>query len=176
MAPTQTFFDLVNALSSLDVDKFQPFEVITTQYKKLLLAQGAISTDVLIPKTLLESHAPWSCPVLLRVHGGFLVRYTFPIETLSACNLTDRQVTGSSRYAPWFSTWILDYAAKNNAIIVSPNYRLLPEATGEHILEDMNDLWNWLHQGGLSECLREAGHLQVTVDLSRLLLLGESAG
>lgn len=86
------------------------------------------------------------------------------------------QVTGSSRYAPWFSSWILDYAERSDAIIVSPNYRLLPEATGDDILQDINDFWNWLHEGGLSECLKMAGYVDLTVELSQLLLLGESAG
>lgn len=86
------------------------------------------------------------------------------------------QVTGSSRYAPWFSSWILDYAERSDAIIVSPNYRLLPEATGDDILQDINDFWNWLHEGGLSECLKMAGYVDLTVELSQILLLGESAG
>lgn len=86
------------------------------------------------------------------------------------------QVTGSSRYVPWFSNWILDYAIKNQAIIISPNYRLLPEVSGADIMSDMEDFWDWLHKGGLVQCLKGVGHSILTPDLSKILLLGESAG
>ncbi|KAF3402193.1 hypothetical protein DPV78_004645 [Talaromyces pinophilus] len=156
MPPSQ-FFDLLNALSSLDVDKFRPFETVTTQYKYLERSSSGITTDILIPKRLVESKSYANCPILVRIHGGFLV-------------------TGSSRYAPWFSTWILNFALENEAIIVSPNYRLLPEATGEDILEDMNDFWKWLHEGGLTQSISSAGHAFIDPDLDRILMLGESAG
>ncbi|KAJ5097064.1 alpha/beta-hydrolase [Penicillium angulare] len=151
------FFDLMNALSSLDVDKFQSFKILTTKYKKIEQNNVGILTDILIPYNLLKGPNNQKCPVIVRIHGGFLV-------------------TGSSRYAPWFSTWILEYALENNAIIVSPNYRLLPEANGKDILDDMNTFWDWLHAGGASQCLKEAGHLNIIPDIGRILLLGESAG
>jgi acetyl esterase/lipase len=70
----------------------------------------------------------------------------------------------------------LDFALENQAIIVSPNYRLLPEATGEEILEDLGDFWKWLHEGGLTQFISSAGHAFINPDLDRILMLGESAG
>lgn len=70
----------------------------------------------------------------------------------------------------------MDFALENEAIIVSPNYRLLPEATGEDILEDMDDFWKWLHVGGLIQSISSAGHAFIDPDLDRILMLGESAG
>jgi hypothetical protein len=32
--------------------------------------------------------------------------------------------------------------------VVSPDYRLLPESTGQAILEDVEDFWHWLIGGG----------------------------
>lgn len=40
----------------------------------------------------------------------------------------------------------------------------------------MEDFWHWLHEGGLVRCLKEAGHSFLIPDLSKILLLGESAG
>jgi hypothetical protein len=74
MPPAQ-FFDLLNALSSLDVDKFQSFEILTTQYKYLGQRSSGIATDILIPKRLVEPKSYAKCPILVRIHGGFLVRH-----------------------------------------------------------------------------------------------------
>lgn len=76
--PSSQFFDLMDALSSLDVDKFQFFEVISTQYKTLEQDNAGISTDILFPKALLENprQQQSTCPILVRIHGGFLVRYS----------------------------------------------------------------------------------------------------
>ncbi|KAJ6094543.1 alpha/beta-hydrolase [Penicillium canescens] len=155
--PLSPFFDLMSALSALDVNKHQPFEVITTQYKTFEQGSTGISTDILIPKELIGKQKQTKCSILVRIHGGFLV-------------------TGSSRYAPWFSNWILDFAIKSQAVIVSPNYRLLPEASGQEILQDMEDFWNWLHTGGLVQPLEESGHPCIIPDQDNILIIGESAG
>lgn len=59
---------------------------------------------------------------------------------------------------------------------MSPNYRLLPEASGQDVLQDMDDFWNWLHTGGLAQSLKGTGHGYIIPDLERILMLGESAG
>lgn len=56
--------------------------------------------------------------------------------------------------------------------MVQPDYRLLPEATGEDILDDMDDFWNWLGKDFPSIVLENG----IEADLGRVLLSGESAG
>ncbi|PYI16617.1 alpha/beta-hydrolase [Aspergillus violaceofuscus CBS 115571] len=147
----------MNALTALNVDKFKSFDVITTHYKTVGGNNQPICTDILIPKSIVRQQQPSQCPVIVRIHGGFLI-------------------TGSSRYAPWFSSWILEYALTNQAIIVSPNYRLLPEASGQDILDDMEDFWRWLHSDQFMQSVAKAGRSYLVPDLDQLLVLGESAG
>ena len=33
---------------------------------------------------------------------------------------------------------------KHGAVYVQPDYRLLPEANGEEVLDDIDDFWTWL--------------------------------
>lgn len=56
--------------------------------------------------------------------------------------------------------------------MVQPDYRLLPEATGEEILDDIDDFWAWLAKD-FSSIVQECG---IEADLDRVLLSGESAG
>lgn len=86
------------------------------------------------------------------------------------------QVGGTSLFLPWISEWVLDLAVEKNAIIVMPDYRLLPESTGSDVLDDMDDFWTWLTNGGIHDTLRNNGIDQVTVDVTKTLLEGESAG
>lgn len=90
--------------------------------------------------------------------------------------LTIQQIGGSSLFLPWLSDWVIELALQENAIIVSPDYRLLPESTGSDILDDMDDFWKWLSAGGVENALQSGGHGDVTTDLTNTLVLGESAG
>jgi hypothetical protein len=106
----------------------------------------------LIPKDL----KPDSHPVIFNIHGGFLVY-------------------GHSLFAPFFSPWVLKLALENSAVVISPDYRLLPSANGvADVLEDLEDFWQWT-RSHLPEVLEHhaPGH---STDLSRLLLTGNSAG
>ncbi|SPJ92826.1 uncharacterized protein FTOL_13791 [Fusarium torulosum] len=91
------------------------------------------------------------------IHGGFLI-------------------TGSSLFPAWFSKWALDFAEQHNAIIISPNYRLLPEVKGRDIIHDMANFWAWVHSGGPARHLASARGPDTKLDLSHTLLVGESAG
>lgn len=64
----------------------------------------------------------------------------------------------------------------HGAVIVSPNYRLLPEVKGRDILDDMQAFWAWLRDGGAQRHLHAVGRSDVSLDMGRLLLIGESAG
>jgi acetyl esterase/lipase len=67
----------------------------------------------------------------------------------------------------------LELAISRNAIIVNPDYRLLPEVSGLEILEDLRDLYRWMQTpGNFDEVLPD----NVTVDTDNILSTGESAG
>jgi acetyl esterase/lipase len=73
----------------------------------------------------------------------------------------------------FWSHWLSDLAIEENAIIISPNYRLLPSVTSTQIYEDIEDFWTWVHSSALTDLL--AAH-STEADLSRILSAGESAG
>lgn len=60
-----------------------------------------------------------------------------------------------------------------DAIIITPDYRLMPEANGMEILEDVRDFYNWLgNPNNLASYFPEG----ISADLDHLLVTGESAG
>ncbi|KAJ5301612.1 hypothetical protein N7508_006475 [Penicillium antarcticum] len=129
--------------------KFDNFNIIQTIYKTV--DGHDIRADILASESLDTTR---KTPVIARFHGGGLSR-------------------GDSIYADWFPKWVLELAEAHNAVIVSPNYRLLPEATGVQILEDVDDFWTWLHSEALTKIL--SPH-QIDLDLDRVLAAGDSAG
>lgn len=136
--------------------KLVPFSLHTTTYKTV---QGVeFPTHILIPKSIAASTTPRKYPILVRFHGGYLV-------------------TGSALYTEWLPNWAIDLVVKNEAILVMPDYRLLPEASGQEILEDVKDFWGWLASGtnGLSSYLSELNG-NLSVDFGKVAVYGESAG
>lgn len=84
-------------------------------------------------------------------------------------------MTAHSLFAPFFSPWALDLARENSAIVVSPDYRLLPTQNGiADQLEDLEDFWQW-SKLKLPEIL-ERNAPDHSLDFTRLLLVGGSAG
>src|SRR3978361_1111740 len=83
-------------------------------------------------------------------------------------------MTGTSSFLPWFAPWILDYAMLHSAVIICPDYRLLPEATGLDSLSDMDDLFDWI-ESDLQQFLSKVSP-NVEVNTSKLLAYGDSAG
>lgn len=111
-----------------------------------------IKTAILVPKDL----KPGSHPIVYHIHGGFLVM-------------------GHGLFAPFFARWVDKLALKNNAIIISPDYRLLPSANGlQDILEDVEDGWQWT-KSQLSGIMEER-FPGISLDFSRTILVGGSAG
>lgn len=133
----------------MDHPKFSPFNVSEAIYKTV---NGQnIPAYVLIPKEI----KPGNHPVIIRWHGGFLI-------------------TGSALYPDWFANWTVDWALSHSAIMIAPNHRLLPESTGPEILSDINDFYSWLSTelpGYLSTI-----NSSITADLSKVVVMGESAG
>ncbi|KAI9373622.1 alpha/beta-hydrolase [Aspergillus egyptiacus] len=148
----------VLAAGASDLSRFDAFHIISVGYKTV--HGHTITVDVLYPKSLNEpSHQQLLSvprPVLLRYHGGGLI-------------------AGSSLFPPFFSPWYLELAQEHSAIIVSPNYRLLPESTVLDVLEDVEDHWQWMHQS-LPTLLQQETNGTVRADLSRIMTVGDSAG
>ncbi|KAI9816279.1 MAG: hypothetical protein M1827_001881 [Pycnora praestabilis] len=133
----------------MDSPKYAKFDIVETTYK--LVDDQPIKAYLFTPKNI---HAG-KHPVLVKFHGGFLI-------------------TGSSLYAEWFPQWALDYAHLHSAIIVTPDYRLLPESSGLDILSDLSSFWTWL-RSDLQPFLTTAVP-GVEADLERVATYGESAG
>lgn len=131
----------------------QQFELTLTLSRFKTVGSHEIMAAILIPKDL----TPGVHPAIFNLHGGFLVN-------------------AHSLFAPFFSIWALKLALENKAVIVSPDYRLLPSANGvADTLEDLEDFWQWTRSDALTKMLQTCapGH---SLDLSRLLLTGSSAG
>jgi acetyl esterase/lipase len=130
-----------------------------------------ILTSVLIPKNLLSRQQPTSSrnhtktttapiPLVIRIHGGSL--------------------TGGPRLGDWLRPWTLQLAEHLGAILLSPDYRLLPESNGGDILDDMRTFWHWCcRNSGLAAAVEVmAPGLGEKVDLgkAKVIVVGESAG
>jgi acetyl esterase/lipase len=139
-------------MAHVDSPKYEPFHVLSTSYKTV--HSHPIEVHTLIPKTL-DTSSP--VPIIVKFHGGFLI-------------------TGDALYPDWFPSWLINYVLKNSAIVVAPNHRLLPEATGAEIMEDLHDFWKWLHNHLETYLKGEAASKNVTADFSKILVAGESAG
>lgn len=82
---------------------------------------------------------------------------------------------GDSLNMEWWPHWVSDLALQKNAIIISPNYRLLPEATSADIYTDMEEFWTWLRSPALANIVANQ-KTPTKLDLDRIFVTGESAG
>ncbi|KAI1049523.1 hypothetical protein LB505_008102 [Fusarium chuoi] len=126
------------------------FNVATFTYK--VIEGQPILLDLFVPKTLPSGKRP----VLIRFHGGFLVY-------------------GSRDNLQLAPPRILEYALENNTILVSCDYRLIPESNGMEILEDIEGVWSWV-QSSLDKAIGTITNGKSRADLERVLVAGESAG
>jgi acetyl esterase/lipase len=95
---------------------------------------------------------------------------------------TPSQVAGDCLYADWIGAFFVPWIHRTNAIVVLPNYRLIPEHSGADILEDLRDFWTWFNKGSVDDFL----HSQTTIsddnergiglDYEKILVTGDSAG
>ncbi|RMZ82862.1 hypothetical protein DV737_g1898, partial [Chaetothyriales sp. CBS 132003] len=135
-----------------DTSRFDKFTILTTPYKTV--HGHDITLDVLYPKEFKPS--PNGQPILIRYHGGGLT-------------------AGASLFPDMFGRWLLELAERHSAIIVSPDYRLIPEANSNDVLEDVEDSWKWV-QTKLAPFLEPKTGGRVRPDPSRIVTAGESAG
>ena len=143
---------MVVAFNPDDVSRFDNFDVLTTTYKTV--HSHPITLNVLYPKNF--KPAPNGQPVIVRYHGGFLI-------------------AGASMFPNMFARWLLELADRHGAIIVSPDYRLLPEANVNDILDDVEDSWQFI-QTKLASYLEAETEGKIKPDTSRIMTAGESAG
>lgn len=69
---------------------------------------------------------------------------------------------------------LVQLAELKKAVIVSANYRLLPEATGKDIIEDLTDFYDWVQKSLPTKVSNMSNGSEV--DLNNILVAGESAG
>src|SRR5256885_5093150 len=133
-----------------------------------------LEATVLTPKKLQEK-ANGIYPVLVYWHGGGFV-------------------VGHRMYEPWWSNWqvtstaaftiyehmtelnlesrLIELALSQGAIIISPDYRLLPEANGADTLNDVESFWDWLHS--ILPSIAKSWHARP--DLTKIACCGQSCG
>ena len=94
------------------------------------------------------------------------------------------KIIGARDHYPYATPWIPGYAARTSSIILSPDYRLIPNSSASAILADIESFWTWINgnlvdsvarhfQGQDNNPGKSATHVP---DLSRILLAGSSAG
>ncbi|CAD0111360.1 unnamed protein product, partial [Aureobasidium uvarum] len=150
--------------------KFHAFHREDTTYASDNLSIGV---SVFVPKSAGKGQR---LPVLVRWHGGALInggrRGLNERATIVLKSLLRRK---STNIVPLFSG-IVDLAAFHNAIIVAPDYRLLPESSGLDILSDLHNFYVWLHSHLDSFLIASISQQTPSADLSDILITGESAG
>lgn len=137
------------------MSRFAPFHRVDVAYRVIngVPIEATILTPLKISKSR-ENSRTKPQPVLVRWHGGGFI-------------------VGHRMYEPWFAQWLLDLAIDHGAIIVTPDYRLLPESNGADILSDVAHFWRWM-QRDLAKVME--GENLPRPDLSNVLCCGESSG
>ncbi|EAW13532.1 putative polyketide synthase [Aspergillus clavatus NRRL 1] len=130
--------------------KFDPFDRVDLTYK--VIHNQPLIASVLIPKAL-ASQPACDYPVLVNWHGGGFI-------------------IGHRLYEGWFAPWALEMILTMPAILIAPDYRLLPESNATEILSDLDTFWTWMQTTLPS--LTATWHARP--DLSRLACAGTSAG
>ncbi|KAJ6028305.1 hypothetical protein N7540_003881 [Penicillium herquei] len=140
-----------------DPSKLKDFYIHNFKYKE---ARGTpIFLSVLVPKVLIAEGVDLTekRPIITNFHGGFLIG-------------------GNRLYSEWIQDWLLELSVSQRAILVLPDYRLLPESTGMDILSDIDSFWSWLSGSMESNLTALYPSLSLRPDLDRILVTGDSAG
>ena len=139
-------------MESRDGNKFDGYQKTDLAYSTI--SDHKLWASFLTPEKKAEQTGT-HLPVLVFWHGGGFV-------------------TGHRMYEPWWPQWLLELGLSRNAMLVSPDYRLLPEATGSDILEDMDAFWTWFLT--ILPTIAESDQWNVRPDLNRIVCVGQSAG
>ncbi|KAF4466770.1 Beta-lactamase [Fusarium albosuccineum] len=138
-----------------DLSRFDDFQILETTYK--IVSGHEIACHVLVSKRLVERARPSPTeprPIIFRFHGGGFI-------------------AASSLFPDFFQPWVLQLASLHDAIIVSCDYRLAPEATLDEIIEDVDDCFRWI-QDKLPSFI--SAETNINADTTRILTAGDSAG
>ena len=136
------------------MSRFAPFTRIDLPYR-IINGVPLEATILFKSRTPTSPRAPdKKRPVLVRWHGGGFI-------------------LGHRMYEPWFAQWLLDLALEHDAIIVTPDYRLLPESDGSDILSDIAHFWRWI-QTDLPRYMEQQSLPRP--DVGNVLCCGESSG
>ncbi|KAJ4302893.1 hypothetical protein N0V90_001784 [Kalmusia sp. IMI 367209] len=130
--------------------KFEPFNRVDFTFKTI--HEHAIKASVLVPKHL-QAKPREGYPTIVNWHGGGFV-------------------VGDRLYEGWLPGWLLEICLTNSAILIAPDYRLLPEASATEMLDDVRDFWYWVHDT-LPTLITT---WDAFPDLTRLACTGQSAG
>jgi acetyl esterase/lipase len=139
-----------NDMASFSKSLFGDYDVETIAYK--YVDGDPIMLDVMVPKRL----SPGKHPVNLRFHGGFLV-------------MGDRDMVEIT------PPRILQHALDEGIVIVTPDYRLLPESSGVDILDDIEAVWRWCIEK-LQDTVHRMTGGKAVADMEKIMTSGESAG
>lgn len=142
----------MSAKPHLGLSKFDAFH--RSDFTYTIIQDHQLKASVLTPRKPPDQQ-PSTLPVVVFWHGGGFV-------------------TGSRMYEPWFPLWMLQFAESTSAMIVSPDYRLLPEATFMDVCDDMSAFWTSLLETFPS--IAQAAPVNVQPDLNRIVCIGQSAG
>ncbi|KAF4313094.1 hypothetical protein GTA08_BOTSDO00111 [Botryosphaeria dothidea] len=170
--------------------KFDFFNVTDVTYKTL--DDHPFKVAVLVPKDI---DAFKRAPVLVKFHGGGMVfgrgcmlhgglrgefeEYTRSLILHVCLNHKSWRETHvpkvpSSNHSPTSPRRLLHLATTAHAIIISPDYRHIPESTISDILADVQDFFTWLHASFPTALA--AIHPHLTPALDKIAMAGESAG
>ncbi|KAF6825894.1 hypothetical protein CPLU01_09984 [Colletotrichum plurivorum] len=141
-----------NFFSTNDFSRFSGFHILESTYK--VVSDHETTCHILVPEHLLKEKPKAPRPILFRVHGGGFI-------------------TGSSLLPNYFAPWHFELAARHGAVIVSCDYRLVPEASIDELLEDMQDCLKWMQDALPAFVSEKTG---ITVDMTRIMVAGDSAG
>lgn len=143
-------------MSSPQKSKFDGFERTDLVYRTV--ADHEIWASILTPRKVAEERhdgAHINVPVLVFWHGGAFI-------------------VGDRLYEPWWPDWLLEFALSQDAMIVAPDYCLLPEATGADVMDDMDAFWTWFLD--TLPRVTEFESWSVRPNINRIICAGHSAG
>ncbi|KAJ1555933.1 hypothetical protein HK405_010328 [Cladochytrium tenue] len=189
--------------------RFAAFDISWTTYKHIPLAGSdgsshALKVYVMVPKRPAGNASPADADATSSATTEPPPQAQPPRKVLAKFHGGGR-VAGAALYPDAaFPPWLLALALQQDAVIVAPNYRLLPESSGADVLEDLRDFWRWVaaapdreeeveaaaEEGGTgihrdrrhrlpSQSLRAhviAAHPNAQLDLTRVVAVGQSAG
>jgi predicted esterase len=112
-----------------------------------------LRASVLRPKCTGSTDTP--IPVLVFWHGGGFI-------------------TGSRMYEPWWPKWLIQLAQSQGAMIVAPDFRLMPEASPSDVMDDVASFWMWYSRRFPGTAASEAWDTRP--DLGRTICAGQSSG